>query len=103
VYHHRDRGTQFAKGDLKLQELKSDVGIKRMVMRDIAGKVTLNVAVSIGMEFKKLQEKAKSGRVVARISFVGIRDRDHGAETLSIVCKAELQDELYGKLIEMST
>eukprot|EP00526_Cylindrotheca_closterium_P012674 CAMPEP_0113628612 /NCGR_PEP_ID=MMETSP0017_2-20120614/14827_1 /TAXON_ID=2856 /ORGANISM="Cylindrotheca closterium" /LENGTH=456 /DNA_ID=CAMNT_0000538927 /DNA_START=125 /DNA_END=1495 /DNA_ORIENTATION=+ /assembly_acc=CAM_ASM_000147 len=104
VYHHRENvAVAFAKGPLKLQELKSNVGVKRMVMRDIAGKVTLNVAISSSMNFAKTQQKTKSGSVVAKISFVGIRDTDRGGETLTMVCVAAHQDEFYGKLVEMST
>ena len=55
AYHHRDKAVgakSFATGEVKLQELKSHAAVKRLVMRDISGKVTLNVAISSSMEFK---------------------------------------------------
>lgn len=74
-----------------------------MVMRDIAGKVTLNVGISKDTKFQKTTQLTKSGKPVAKISFVGIRDEERGGETLTIVCAAQCHDDFHRKLIEMST
>lgn len=106
MYHHRDKSAGakgFANGEMKLQELKSDASVKRMVMRDISGKVTLNVSISSSMNFQATRTQRKNGKTVARVQFVGIREAGHDAELLTLVCKAELLDEFHGKLVEMSS
>eukprot|EP00980_Cylindrotheca_fusiformis_P002944 scaffold683_cov124-Cylindrotheca_fusiformis.AAC.13 len=103
VYNHRDgKVTKFAVGELKLQSLKENPKkIKRMVMRDIAGKVLLNVGISADMSFKKHKASANEKRGSCRIQFFGIRDKDHGPELLTIVCKDEALDALHDQLEKM--
>jgi len=104
VYHHRDKSagaTSFASGELKLQELKSDTSIKRMVMRDVSGKVTLNVSISSSMRFTATRSPRRNGKTLARVQFFGIREVGHDPEMITLVCKPELLDEFHGKLIEM--
>lgn len=106
VYHHRDKAgaKKFAFGGLKLQELKEDPKIRRMVMRDPAGKVLLNVAISSDMTFKKSKaEQAKGRPPTCRVQFYGIRDPAIGAEMLTLVCKEDELDALYNQLTNWSS
>lgn len=99
VYHYRGKeATKFALGDLKLQEHKEDKKSKRMVMRDIAGKVLLNVGIAKGMDFSKHVTKKH-----ATTTFMGVMDADRGAEMFTIACKQVNIDDLVNKLKEMAS
>lgn len=99
VYHYRGKeATKFALGDLKLQEHKEDKKSKRMVMRDVAGKVLLNVGIAKGMDFSKHVTKKH-----ATTTFMGVMDADRGAEMFTIACKQVNIDDLVNKLKEMAS
>jgi hypothetical protein len=107
VYHYRDEGTakRFALGDLKLQELKENPNKQRMVMRDIAGKVLLNVAISSSMDFQKtlIEQKGGKSATLGRIVFYGVRDEEKGPEMLTIVSKGDGLDAFHDQLTKMSS
>jgi hypothetical protein len=105
VYHHRDKKAGpklFARGDLKLQTHKESSS-NRMVLRDVAGKVLLNVGITNDTTFQKNTPTSKPGRTrVARIVFYAVREESVGPEMLTLVVKEENLDSLHGNLEELS-
>ena len=105
AYHHRNGTiTKFATADIKLQEHKTS-NTKRMVMRNAAGKVLLNVGITNTMKFDKTVDPPKSaGKApVCRVAFYGLRDQDYGPELFTLICKHEKIEEFHAKLVEMSS
>jgi hypothetical protein len=98
VYHHRDEGkpSRFASGDVKVQRHKTN-GTRRMVMRDVAGKVLMNMGIASGMSFQKSIMQGK-----ARVNFVGLLDKDRGSELFLLLCKTDDLDKLHSTLEELA-
>ena len=98
VYHHRDEGkpSRFASGDIKVQRHKTN-GTRRMVMRDVAGKVLMNMGIASGMSFQKSIMQGK-----ARVNFVGLMDSDRGSEMFLLLCKTDELDKLHSTLEELA-
>lgn len=104
AYHYRTNisGTKFACGTLKVQQHKESQK-RRMVLRDSAGKVFINIGISHGMEFNKAIPAAKPGsRPVGKITFKGVNDKDRGGETFALACPLE-NLEGFHKLLEESS
>lgn len=96
-YHFRNEGkhTKFAGGKLKLQQSNQDSKIRRMVMRDPAGKVLINIGIFQGMKFVKInQDKKIPGKTpIGQIFFFGTMDESRGPEKFLVV---GLQDDIEG-------
>ena len=108
VYHYRNEGkaTKFAGGALKVQQHKSDVNIRRMVMRDPAGKVLINIGIFKGMKFVKIiQDKPQPGKRTAlgQILFYGSMDESRGPEKFQMMSAKESIEELHNHLEELSS
>lgn len=104
VYHYRNenKATKFALGDIKVQQSKTDSSKRRMVLRDGAGKVLLNVGISSGMSFSKSLVKRKTGKSMGSITFIGVMSAEKGAEKFTIVCTDADLDRLHSKFDELS-
>jgi hypothetical protein len=106
-FHRMARGkkdwSKAVKGPLKVQEHKSNSS-RRIVMRDGAGKVLLNVGISKGMSFEKNTEPptkpGKGPRTTVR--FMGLESNERGPETFLIICRPDMLDEFHGKLEELA-
>jgi hypothetical protein len=98
VYHHRDEGkpSRFASGEIKLQRHKIN-GTRRMVMRDVAGKVLMNMGIASGMSFQKSIMQGK-----ARVNFFGLMDEDRGSEMFLLLCRTDDLDKLHSTLEELT-
>lgn len=96
----------FAKGELKIQESKENSKVKRMVLRDAAGKVMVNISISSDMKFEKLVEASKKGRPPkCRVVFYGINgvtEKTAEPEMFTIMCKQENLDAFHSKLEAMA-
>lgn len=105
AYHYRHEGgpKKFASGGLKIQQLKANPKIHRMVLRDAAGKVLLNIGISTGMSFQKVDQKTKPGsRPAAVIIFFGINDQERGVEKFSLVSTLDDATKLLEKFQQLS-
>jgi hypothetical protein len=98
VYHHRDEGkpSRFATGDIKVQRHKTN-GTRRMVMRDVAGKVLMNMGISNGMSFHKIIKQGK-----ACVNFIGLMDTGRGSEMFLLLCRTDDLDKLHSTLEELA-
>jgi hypothetical protein len=106
AYHYRPEGVakKFASGGLKVQQSKSDLKIHRMVLRDAAGKVLLNVGVSQGMKFKKTVQTTKpGGKPMATIIFFGIHDEERGVEKFCLLSATDDATKLHAKFEQLSS
>jgi hypothetical protein len=107
AYHYRHEGggaKKFASGGLKVQQSKTNSKIHRMVLRDTAGKVLLNVGISKGMSFTKTDQKAKAGsKPTASIMFVGVHDEDRGGEKFTLLSSLDDATKLHAKFQQLSS
>jgi hypothetical protein len=91
-------------GLLKLQTHKTTPGAaKRMVMRNAAGKVMLNIGINSEMNFSKTANQIPGRGETCKINFFGLLDQEHGNEQFAIQCKLEESEALFGKLNELSS
>eukprot|EP00934_Nitzschia_sp_Nitz4_P002795 Nitzschia sp. Nitz4//scaffold43_size134323//95185//96530//NITZ4_003313-RA/size134323-augustus-gene-0.241-mRNA-1//-1//CDS//3329551990//2785//frame0 len=88
------RWTRFATSTIRLQRNKN-TGKPRMVIRDVSGKVLLNVGISSDMTFSKFIEEKKN---LAKIAFKGIMDEEKGVESYMLVCRMDELDDLHSNL-----
>ena len=93
---------KFAEGPVKLQKHKTN-DTCRMVMRNAAGKVSLNLAISKNMAFHKNESERKGKSPLCRVIFMGVEDATKGPETFQLVCTKEDLDKLHGKLQELAS
>jgi hypothetical protein len=107
AFHHRNEGkhTKFAAGSLKIQQNKKDSTSRRMVMRDGAGKVLVNIGIFSGMKFMKLiPDNQPSGRTpLGRIFFFGMMDESRGPEKFLMMSNRDAIEDLHKKLTELSS
>jgi hypothetical protein len=98
VYHYRDEGkiSRFGNGDIKVQRHKTN-GTRRMVMRDVAGKVLMNMGISNGMSFHKIIKQGK-----ACVNFIGLMDTGRGSEMFLLLCRTDDLDKLHSTLEELA-
>jgi len=81
IFHNRGgKPNKFASGLCRLQKRKDNADMRRMINRDVAGKVRLNVQIYKGMKFQRSVYKKKNGVHVERALFMGIMDKDTGKE-----------------------
>ena len=106
-YHHRNEGGKakmFAKGQLKVQQNKKDAKIHRMVMRDPAGKVLINIGIFNGMTFVKInQDNRQAGNPLGGIRFFGAMDESRGPEKFLLMSSMEDIEELHKQLEGLSS
>ena len=101
-YRNDNVARKFAGGALKVQQHKESKK-RRMVLRDGAGKVWVNIGIFRGMNFTKNQPPAKPGsRPVGNITFVGVNDKDRGGEMFTFVCGLDDLDPFH-KILEESS
>lgn len=91
----------FATGPLRIDQHVS-LGSRRMVLRDSqSGKVHLNLSISKGMTFKKI-EKGSGVKLRKYISFMGIRNEKVGSEMFMFSTSLEDHTNLLAKLCELA-
>jgi hypothetical protein len=73
----------------------------RMAVRNECGKVRLNVAVSSGMKFEKVETNGKGGNKVANVRFVAVEEESKGVEWFMLQVKPESLDELHTLLTSL--
>lgn len=106
AYHYRNekKMTKFASGGVKLQQQKANPKSARLVLRDTAGKVLLNVGISKDMPIRRKDQTPKPGKTpTSLINFVGILDAERGAESFALICSQEDADSFYSKLKELTS
>lgn len=74
---------------------------QRIVIRNEIGKVQFNVAVSNGMEFNKVVQDSRKGRVTY-VKFVAVEDALKGPEVFMLQVKPEFLDDFHRLLTDMA-
>mmetsp|Transcript_391 Transcript_391/g.592 ORF Transcript_391/g.592 Transcript_391/m.592 type:complete len:485 (-) Transcript_391:115-1569(-) len=87
----------YSSGVLRLYRHKENTNKRRMVLRNEAGRVQLNLGITDGMMFQKELNKKR-----AFIKFVAVQDQSKGVEKFMLQVKPDGLDVLYGALEDLA-
>jgi len=105
AFHFRkeNKPTKFATGTLKIQSSKETPTVCRMVLRDLAGRVLINLGISKGMSLTKnlVLSKGAHKKAQGSIAFIGLME-GRQPEKFLFICSPENLDEFHSTLLRLA-
>lgn len=89
------------KGPLRLYRNKT-TDKKRMVLRNDAGRVMFNVAISNGMTFQKVSEKTQKGKDIWYVQFFAVVNAGEGAKPIRLNVVKDEVDRFHEELEKLA-